>query len=151
MDDQSSQITVSTSTSTIRAASLHGAPSGGSISVTVPRETELEEGEDDDEDDPLKVKELSLAFDYLMFKIQDQASQLSERVEAHVLRSKTEHEHDIQTIQDKLVQIKQLVGHCDQINLEIDKLEQLNMITKDFTQRLIAVQNRMNAHAQKFK
>ncbi|KAG7853068.1 hypothetical protein KL941_000118 [Ogataea angusta] len=146
MDDQSSQITVRTSTSTIRAASLHGNPSAGSISVSVPEETEV-----DDDDDPLKVKELSLAFDYLMFKIQDQASQLSERVESHVLRSKSEHERDIQAIQDKLVQIKQLLGHCDQINLEIDKLEQLSMITKEFNQRLTAVQSRMNAHARKFK
>ncbi|KAG7886921.1 hypothetical protein KL936_004772 [Ogataea polymorpha] len=149
MDDQSSQITVRTSTSTIHAVSLHGDPSAGSASVSAPEETELDD--DDDDDDPLKVKELSLAFDYLMFKIQDQASQLSERVEAHVMRSKTEHEHDIQAIQNKLVQIKQLLGHCDQINLEIDKLEQLNMITKDFHQRLIAVQSRMNAHARKFK
>ncbi|KAG7876454.1 hypothetical protein KL938_004522 [Ogataea parapolymorpha] len=150
MDDQSSQITVRTSASTIHAVSLHGDPSAGSASFSAPEETELDD-DDDDDDDPLKVKELSLAFDYLMFKIQDQASLLSERVESHVLRSKTEHELDIQAIQDKLVQIKQLLGHCDQINLEIDKLEQLNMITKDFHQRLTAVQSRMNAHARKFK
>ncbi|KAH3669353.1 hypothetical protein OGAPHI_001474 [Ogataea philodendri] len=146
MDDQSSQTTVHTSASTLRQSSVHTDELTIDDSVQSVSEIEI-----DDEDDPLKVKELALAFDYLMYKIQDHTSQLSERVENHVIQSKAEHEVDIHAIQQKLEQIKLLLAHCDKVDQEIDKLEQLNIIAKDFNQRLLSVQRRMDAHAKKFK
>ncbi|ODV87776.1 hypothetical protein CANARDRAFT_25990 [[Candida] arabinofermentans NRRL YB-2248] len=114
-------------------------------------EEEDEEYDDEEDDDPLHVRELALNYDYLLFKIQEHTQQLSQKIEANVSHSKQKYENEINSIENHLRKVMELSHDCDLLNLEIDKLEQLDLITKDFTNRLVEIDQRMKIHSRKFK
>lgn len=86
--------------------------------------------------DPLDVQALAANFDTLMANINTRTQQLAEQVYDHVQEKKQISDENLATIEAKLQQFRGLLDKCNDLNTEIDKLEQLQLFTRDFNLRL---------------
>ncbi|OWB72217.1 hypothetical protein B5S31_g1924 [[Candida] boidinii] len=106
---------------------------------------------EDESDDPLNVKELALSFDYLTYKIQDRVKTLSENIEVNLSFSKSNYEMEIFKITENLENVKMLIRECDSLNDEFSKLEQINLISRDFVSRLTKLDKRLKIQLKNLK
>ncbi|GME73889.1 unnamed protein product [[Candida] boidinii] len=106
---------------------------------------------EDESDDPLNVKELALSFDYLTYKIQDRVKTLSENIEVNLSFSKSNYEMEIFKITENLEHVKMLIKECDYLNDEFSKLEQINLISRDFVSRLTKLDKRLKIQLKNLK
>ncbi|GMF06219.1 unnamed protein product [[Candida] boidinii] len=106
---------------------------------------------EDESDDPLNVKELALSFDYLTYKIQDRVKTLSENIEVNLSFSKSNYEMEIFKITENLEHVKMLIKECDYLNDEFSKLEQINLISRDFVSRLTILDKRLKIQLKNLK
>lgn len=104
-----------------------------------------------DEDDPLHIRQLALNFDYLMYKIRDHTFVLSDAVVRNVDYAKRQQEVELSKISRRIREARRLIEECKRTNMEIDKLEQFKLLTRDFKQRLEEVNKRMNTHNKKYR
>lgn len=86
--------------------------------------------------DPLDVQTLAANFDTLMANINKRTQQLAEQVYEHVQEKKQISDENLAAIEAKLQQFGGLLDKCNDLNTEIDKLEQLQLFTRDFNLRL---------------
>lgn len=105
---------------------------------------------DKDGDDPLQVRQLALNYDYLMYKIQDHTIALSEKVAQNVDYTQKQNEDAIARIHEHIAAAKLLISECDRTNEEIDKLEQLQLMTRDFKDRLRGIDKRLKQNAKRY-
>lgn len=91
-------------------------------------------------DDPLELKQLAIKYDYLIYKINDHISTLSEQTFLAVTK-KTELVSDDyfdQQLQldQRLQKADQLLRQCNDIDMLFLKLSQLYMFVDDFKERI---------------
>ena len=85
---------------------------------------------------PLNIKELSLNFDYLVYKVNDRIKTLSEKAQLSTTRFKENTEITILEI-DKVIQnYYEIIKKLDEINNDFSKIEQLSMIIEEFAPRI---------------
>ncbi|VEU20037.1 DEKNAAC100279 [Brettanomyces naardenensis] len=161
-DDQSSQATLGTNDSTIgptsltdyvildHAGSADDAPNASEDSKSAgennQNSTHQETDDDEEEEDPLQVRRLALTFDYLMYKIQDHTTVLSEAVAQNVDYTKKQQEFEISQVNRRIKEARKIINECNRTDLEIDKLEQLQLMTRDFRDRLASLDTRLKRH-----
>lgn len=92
--------------------------------------------DDDDDDDPLEIKQLSKNFDLLINNINFKTKDLSNKVLNHIIEKKQLSDLNLNLINEKLFFFNNLLIDSNNINMEIDKLQQLQLFTKDFNNRL---------------
>ncbi|QPG76322.1 hypothetical protein FOA43_003708 [Brettanomyces nanus] len=166
-DDQSSQATLGTSNSTIGESSLtnyvildrhdYASSTDSNDHTSVPTTTNdanedngFDTSNNNSDDDPLEVRRLALTFDYLMYKIQDHVTGLSDAVTQNVDYTKKQRQLELSQINRDIHDARKLISECNCINLEIDKLEQLQLMTRDFKERLTVIDSRTKTHDRKF-
>ncbi|ODV62234.1 Cnl1p ASCRUDRAFT_24961, partial [Ascoidea rubescens DSM 1968] len=89
------------------------------------------------DDDPLNVKQLALNFDYLIYKINDRIKSLAEETELSVSNKRYNVEVFIEDeIQSEVVKFKDLNDQLDELLNDFLKVQQIDMIVKDFKQRI---------------
>lgn len=94
----------------------------------------------DPKDDPLNIKELTVNFDYLIYKINDRIKTLSEKAQASTTRLKENAELTILEI-DKLIQhYYEISKVLDGINNDFNKIKQINIIISEFVPRIRALE-----------
>lgn len=86
--------------------------------------------------DPLDVQTLAANFDTLVANINARTQQLAEQVYDHVQEKKQISDENLSSIETKLNSFRALLDKCNDLNTEIDKLEQLQLFTRDFNLRL---------------
>lgn len=89
-----------------------------------------------DEEDPLQVKELAMNFDSLMNEINLKTEDLATKVYNHVEAKKYNNEINIEVINTKLQQMRNLILEANDLTTEIEKLDQLRLFSRDFKERL---------------
>lgn len=98
-----------------------------------------EEDNSIDEDDPLNVRELASNFDSLMDEINLKTEELASKVYNHVEAKKYNNDINIEAINSKLQQMRNLIQESNDLNMEIEKLDQLRLFTREFKDRLKTV------------
>lgn len=97
----------------------------------------------EEDDDPLGVKQLSLNFEYLMYKINDRVKTLSEQTEEVITNQHVKYSKDIDKIDHDINCIDTLTKKYQLIMTEFVKLEQLAYIVKDFDSRLASIETKV--------
>lgn len=87
-------------------------------------------------EDPLDIKSLSTNFDKLVQNINLETETLANQVYQHVYEKREISEESIENINAKLEMYQTIIKNCNELNMEIDKIEQLQLFTTDFIQRL---------------
>lgn len=95
-----------------------------------------EDAYDDAEDDPLNVRAIATAFDGLMTEINTKTETLASKVYAHVDAKKHNCDVNIEEINARISQVRVLLKESEDLNMEIEKLDQLRLFTRDFNERL---------------
>ncbi|EGW34965.1 uncharacterized protein SPAPADRAFT_145674 [Spathaspora passalidarum NRRL Y-27907] len=93
-----------------------------------------------DDPDPLELRKLALSYDYLMYKINDYISNLTEITYRSIQTKQgliNEEYFDKQLqLSSQFEQIDQMLTTCNQLELEFLKLDQLELFISEFKQRL---------------
>ncbi|GBL50986.1 hypothetical_protein [Candidozyma auris] len=93
-----------------------------------------------EDDDPLKIKDLAVTYDYLMYKIHDHIATLSEITYKSVQTKQRLIEQDYFQHQlhldENVAEIQSLLKSCDDIELQFMKLDQLYSFVDDFKARV---------------
>jgi hypothetical protein len=103
-------------------------------------EPEEQNGSKLDDIDPLDIHKLSLNFDYLMFKINDSISNLSDFTYETVFQKQQfideeYFEHQLH-LRSEIEHTDELIDRCTKLENEFFKLDQLYEFVKDFKKRL---------------
>lgn len=97
-----------------------------------------------DADDPLEIKQLAVAFDYLMYKIHDRVAGLcDETFEAVNGKNKWINEEYLAKqldISGQIAEIDLLMRACDAVENQFMRLEQLELFVADFRRRLARIE-----------
>lgn len=101
-----------------------------------------------EDDDPLQIKELALAYDYLMFKINNHIAKLSERTLEAVAAEDEYVSHEYLEKQLNLSQeysrIDNVLKAADVLEQDFLKLEQLMYFVEDFKGRVERLESKHN-------
>lgn len=97
-----------------------------------------------DYSDPLNIKPLALEFDSLLKDINKKTESIAVQVLNHVDEMKKNSDSKLCKINENLEILNSLILKCNNINLEIDKLEQLHSFTIDFSLRLNEIQKKLD-------
>ncbi|CUM63094.1 uncharacterized protein PRCAT00000659001 [Priceomyces carsonii] len=93
-----------------------------------------------EEDDPLELRNLAVSYDYLLFKIKDQVSTLTEITQQSVQNKQMLIEEkyfkEELNLENEFKEIDALFRMCDEIQLNFLKLDQLVDFVADFRSRL---------------
>ncbi|KAL6453625.1 CLN1 Biogenesis of lysosome-related organelles complex 1 subunit CNL1 [Candida maltosa Xu316] len=93
-----------------------------------------------DDPDPLELRKLSLSYDYLMYKIKDYISTLTEQTYQAVVSKQyqinQEYFNDQLKLFDEYENIEQLLKTVNSLEMEFLKLDQLEVFIEDFKDRL---------------
>lgn len=109
-------------------------------------ETEVQVPADAVDDDPLQLKQLAVNYDYLVYKINDHITTLSEQTFLLVKAKQQltdEYFNDKLRLEAEFAQIDELISHCKEIELTFMKLDQLRMFVDDFHGRLNRLEREM--------
>ncbi|PVH14212.1 uncharacterized protein CXQ87_002339 [Candidozyma duobushaemuli] len=101
------------------------------------------------DDDPLRIKDLAVSYDYLMYKIHDHIASLSETTFSSVESKQRLIEQDYfqQQLQlDKnIADAQALLDQCDDLELQFMKLDQLYSFVDDFKDRVARLEKEFDA------
>lgn len=93
-----------------------------------------------EDDDPLHLKQLALNYDYLIYKINDHISTLSEQTYQSVSNKqiliKQNYLQDQLGLDKEMNNINQLIDQCNDLESNFMKLNQLETFVNDFKSRL---------------
>lgn len=104
--------------------------------TTVSRSSSESESEELQLTDPLGIKQLSLTFDYLMYKIKDRVDGIGEECQRYVEVQEQQVDEQLEAVQLAIDSLKRVIGQCDEIAAEFQMVEQIALIVRDFTDRL---------------
>lgn len=93
--------------------------------------------------DPLDVSALAYSFDKLTLDIQKETEKLATQVYVHIEEKNKQSTLNISQINENLKSIQKLLDKLTSLNLEIDKLQQLQLFTRDFNQRLVKIKDNL--------
>lgn len=96
-----------------------------------------------DHEDPLNIVPLARNFDILIDNIQSQSSKLAQQVHNHVSDRKKLSDISLTQLNEKLNHLNNLIKNCNSLNDQIDMLQQLQILSKDFNQRLTSLNNEL--------
>lgn len=100
---------------------------------------------DDKDEDPLVLKNLAINFDYLMYKINDHISNLSEKAHNAVsAKQDFVNEEYLQkqlNLEKELNEIDIILNKCNELELDFMKLDQLYLFVEDFKLRLDSLEH----------
>lgn len=103
----------------------------------------------DKDEDPLVLKDLALNFDYLMYKIGDHISNLSEMtydaVNAKQNFVNKEYLQGQLKLDGEIEEIDFILDKCKELELEFMKLDQLYLFVEDFKSRLSRLESGFQA------
>ncbi|KAI5961193.1 uncharacterized protein KGF55_004118 [Candida pseudojiufengensis] len=98
------------------------------------------------ESDPLELHQLSLSYDYLMYKIKDYIKTLTDQTYTSILQKQRYINEDYFEKQLKLStqyeKIDELMKKCNELELEFSKIDQLVLFVEEFNHRLDAIESR---------
>lgn len=101
-----------------------------------------------EDDDPLQIKQLALAYDYLMFKIKNHIAKLSERTLEAVAAEDEYVSHEYLEKQlnlgEEYARIDNVLRGADVLEQDFLKLEQLIYFVEDFKGRVEELENKHN-------
>lgn len=101
------------------------------------------------DDDPLRIKDLAVSYDYLMYKIHDHIALLLETTFSLVESKQRLIEQDYfqQQLQlDKnIADAQALLDQCDDLELQFMKLDQLYLFVDDFKDRVARLEKEFDA------
>lgn len=101
-----------------------------------------------EDDDPLKIKDLAVSYDYLMYKIHDHITTLAEKTYESVQKKQqlveNDYFHDQLHLDENIADAQELLKQCDEIQLQFMKLDQLYVFVEDFKKRLMVVESEFN-------
>ena len=101
-----------------------------------------------DDDDPLQIKQLALAYDYLMFKINNHIAKLSERTLEAVAAEDEYVSHEYLEKQlnlgEEYARIDNVLRGAEILEQDFLKLEQLIYFVEDFKRRVEELENKHN-------
>lgn len=101
------------------------------------------------DDDPLRIKDLAVNYDYLMYKIHDHIALLLETTFSLVESKQRLIEQDYfqQQLQlDKnIADAQALLDQCDDLELQFMKLDQLYLFVDDFKDRVARLEKEFDA------
>lgn len=110
----------------------------------------LEEQPSDDDDrsrdceadeDPLLVRQLCEDFDALLSAIHERTGELASEVKAHVDARKYNNDILLTETETQLEHFSKTIAQSDSLVMEIEKMNQLRLCTRDFNTRLKAVKS----------
>lgn len=95
-------------------------------------------------DDPYQIKDLSVQYDYLMFKIRDHILNLSEKTYKSVVAKKDAIDKDVfrqqADVDNELSDADDLIKQCDNLELLFMKLDQLYSFVEEFNKRVLLLE-----------
>lgn len=98
------------------------------------------------DDDPLKLKDLAVQYDYLMFKISDHISNLAELTYQSVISKQQVIEQDYfenqLNLEKELEDSNKVIEECNKLEMVYTKLDQLYLFVDDFKTRLTQLENK---------
>ncbi|CUM46790.1 unnamed protein product [Debaryomyces tyrocola] len=99
----------------------------------------------DKDEDPLVLKNLAVNFDYLMYKINDHISNLSEKT-FHAVNAKQdfvngEYLQKQLDLEKEINEIDLILSRCNELELDFMKLDQLYLFVEDFKSRLNSLED----------
>lgn len=93
-----------------------------------------------EDDDPLRIKDLAVSYDYLMYKIHDHIESLLETtfqsVETKQRLIEQDYFEDQLHMDENIAQAQKLLKQCDDLELLFMKLDQLYLFVDDFKTRV---------------
>lgn len=99
----------------------------------------------DKDEDPLVLKNLAVNFDYLMYKINDHISNLSEKtfnaVNAKQDFVNSEYLQKQLNLEKEINEIDLIISKCNDLELDFMKLDQLYLFVEDFKSRLNSLED----------
>lgn len=99
----------------------------------------------DQDEDPLVLKNLAVNFDYLMYKINDHISNLSEKtfnaVNAKQDFVNGEYLQKQLDLEKEINEIDLILSKCNELELDFMKLDQLYLFVQDFKSRLNSLED----------
>mmetsp|Transcript_8495 Transcript_8495/g.10582 ORF Transcript_8495/g.10582 Transcript_8495/m.10582 type:complete len:109 (-) Transcript_8495:1011-1337(-) len=99
----------------------------------------------DKDEDPLVLKSLAVNFDYLMYKINDHISNLSEKsYNAVSAKQDFVNEEYLQkqlNLERELQEIDEILNKCNELELDFMRLDQLYLFVEDFKSRLDSLEH----------
>ncbi|CAH2354793.1 biogenesis of lysosome-related organelles complex 1 subunit Cnl1p [[Candida] railenensis] len=101
-----------------------------------------------DEEDPLGLRNLAVQYDYLMFKINDRLSTLSDQTYQSVISKQNAIENnyigDQLKLTEQIKEIDDIILSCKEIELELMKLDQIESFVSDFKERVVALEEQFS-------
>jgi hypothetical protein len=88
------------------------------------------------EQDPLMIQQLSLSYDYLIYKIKEQIEGIAEKTKLSIGDTVEESSRQLVDIDGSIERLKRLMDESNNIEQEIVTIQQIGMIVHDFNQRL---------------
>lgn len=94
------------------------------------------------DDDPLRVKELALRFDYLLYRLKDHiATVLQEAVERVENKDNLTRFNDLLNMDEQIAYLQRLLVSLQEIDSDIDTIRQVSEIVSGFRLRLKDVEH----------
>jgi hypothetical protein len=91
-------------------------------------------------EDPLEIGALSESFDILVSNINKETEKLANQIYLHVSEKNQISDDNLLKLNENLKKIKSILNDSNNLNMEIDKLQQLQLFTRDFNQRILNVE-----------
>lgn len=96
-----------------------------------------------EQEDPLNITPLARNFDDLVDNIQQESSKLAQQVHRHVSEKKQISDISLNELNEKLKELRATIEKCNSLNDQIDMLQQLQIFSRDFNERLKIVRDGM--------
>jgi archaellum component FlaC len=96
-----------------------------------------------EQEDPLNITPLARNFDDLVDNIQQESSKLAQQVHRHVSEKKQISDISLDELNEKLKELRATIEKCNALNDQIDMLQQLQIFSRDFNERLKIVRDGM--------
>lgn len=97
------------------------------------------------DDDPLEIKNLAVTYDYLMYRINDHISNLSDLTHQSIINKKRLVEEEYfggqLKLDEKIAEADKLMRECTELEMLFLKLDQLYLFVGDFKTRLLTLES----------
>ncbi|KAH3685720.1 hypothetical protein WICPIJ_003320 [Wickerhamomyces pijperi] len=97
----------------------------------------------EDDVDPLGISQLSLAFNYTVYKIQDSLQSIIIQTDEYIQHQSSMISKDLVDIDDQLNDLKSTVKRCADLKMKFDTIEQIAMFVQDFKKRVDELESKL--------
>lgn len=117
---------------------------GGSASVQhISEEVNSVSEQTQDDSDPLGISQLSLAFNYTLYKIQDTLQSLTLQTEEYLVHQFSLFNQDLSNIDLGMEELKIAARKCADLKMRFHTIEQIGMIVHEFKSRIEILEHKL--------